>query len=355
MKIFMTGSIIGHKPGTDQMPKEQDAPLFKAAEDIGYEAALTGHDILVRNVESCNVIDQYVLQGVTNFCTEHSTKNPTVELHLPEFFQLNKVHHYSNINIKIFRHPGHSGSSTHDYHRDYFEFLSLTVRAVERCDIAVTMGDGESVRIVGSLAASGKVPVVAIATFGGSSKEVFEQNRNVYSSRFEDSHTYSVLIDRWDQYSAKKVINIADMLNASANNGKNHKYFISYSHKDAIIADQVELLLRRKNRRVLRDEVILQVGEQFPDMIAALIGECDTFLAIGSKNYIASEWCKRELTFAVDKIKPNRIVYLDTDGSGFPIQVSDKLGILASSRDTRHSAIERIISEEKCRGARLSI
>jgi hypothetical protein len=346
MKIFMNGSLIGHKPGTGQTPKEKDLPLFKAAEEIGYEAALSGHDILVRNIVSCNVIDLYVLHGVTKCCSEHSTKKANVELHLPEFFHLNKVPHHFSINIRIFRHPGHGGPSTKDYHGTYFEFLSSTVRAVDRCDIAITMGDGESVRMVGSLAASGKVPVVAIASFGGSSKEVFEQNRNVYSNRFADSHDYSVLIDEWDQYSAKKIINLAEMLNASASNSKNHTYFMSYSHKDVIIADQVELLLRRKNRRVLRDEIILQVGEQLPDTIAALISECDTFLAIGSKNYNTSEWCKRELTFAVDRIKPDRIVYLDIDGNGFPIQVSDKLGIKASSRDARYSAVERLISEE---------
>ena len=346
MKIFMNGSLIGHKPGTGQKPKEKDLPLFKAAEDIGYEAALTGHDILVRNIGSCNVIDHYVLQGVTKFCSEHSTKKTNIELHLPEFFHLKKVPHHSSINIRIFRHPGYGGPSTKDYHGTYFEFLSSTVRAVDRCDTAITMGDGESVRMVGNLASSGKVPVVAIASFGGSSKEVFEQNRNVYSSRFEDSSAYSVLVDEWSKNSAKKIIHLAEKLIASTSNSKNHTYFMSYSHKDVIIADQIELLLRRKNRRILRDETILQVGEQIPDRIAALIKECDTFLAIGSKNYNSSEWCKRELTFAVDKIKPNRIAYLDTDESGFPIQVSDKLGIKASSRETRYSAIEKLIFEE---------
>ena len=90
----------------------------------------------------------------------------------------------------------------------------------------------------------------------------------------------------------------------------------------------------------------IQVGDEFPDTIAALIGECDTFLVIGSKNYKNSDRCKRELTFAVDRIKPDRIAYLDTDESGFPIQVINILGIKASSRELRNSAIDRLIFEE---------
>lgn len=341
MKIFMTGSIIGHKPGTGQMPRKEDKPLLKAAEEIGYEAAFFGHEILLRNIESYNVIDRYILQGIIKLCSDDSSKRAIVELHLPEFCLLNQVSYHPSINIKIFRHPGHG---VQYYPDNYFEFLTSTVRAIECCDIAITLGDGESVRMIGSLAALENLPVAAIASFGGSSKEVFSRNWNAYSSIFTDSHIYSVLFEKWSKGSAKKIIQLAEMLNTFKN--KKHTYFMSYSHKDDIIADQVELLLRRKNRHVLRDEINLKVGEQVPDRIVALIGECDTFLVIGSKNYITSEWCKRELTFAIDNIGPGRIAYLDTDGSGFPIQVSNKLGITARSREARSSAIERLISEE---------
>ena len=37
-----------------------------------------------------------------------------------------------------------------------------------------------------------------------------------------------------------------------------------------------QLLLRRKNRRIFRDETMLKIGDRFPDTIASLIGDCYT-------------------------------------------------------------------------------
>jgi len=350
MKVFLTGSIAGHRPGTGQVPQDADQPLLHAASEIGYEAARAGHDVLVRNVGTQNTVDRYVLQGVARYCEEGTGNKARVEFHLPEFFSVNISSLNPRVEIIAFRYPKHGGPSSTEYHGTYFDFLAATVRAVERCDIAITLGDGESVRMVGSLSASGGTRVLAIATFGGSSSEVYSQNRSVYAISFSDPSIYSVLTDTWEEDAARRIVTLAErMVRRFTPMNKAHSYFISYSSADAIIADQIELMFRRNNRRVLRDETFLRVGQTLPDSIAAMVSQCDTFVAIGSSNYSHSDWCKNELALAAERFRPKRIVFLDTDGTSPPPQLASKLRIRASSRDEMMFAVARLIAEEpKC-------
>jgi hypothetical protein len=348
MKLFITGSIAGHKPGTGQVPQLEDEPLLRAATDIGYEAARANHHVLLRNVQSSNTVDRYVLEGIVQYCDE-TGKAANVELHLPEFYPLETGRLSAGVEFKTFRYPKHGGISPSVY--PWFDFLVATVRAVDRCDIAITLGDGESVRMVGSLAASGRKRVLAIATFGGSSGEVYMQNRNLYATTSSDNSVYSALSDPWQENSAKRIVALAErLIQQVSTRDRSHTYFISYCGGDAEIADHIELLLRRYGRNILRDETCLRLGESLPDSIAAMVSQCNTFLAIGSSKYSKSDWCKNELALAVERFKPERIVLLMTDESQPPTQLASRLRIKASSRDERRLAVERLIGEEPVAG-----
>jgi hypothetical protein len=345
MRVFITGSIAGHKPGVGQAPAEVDDTLFKAGHDIGYEAAKAGYDILLRNVGSPNVIDGYILDGVREYCHRDPARRASVELHLPEHFPLNVDPVYPGIQIMTFRYPSHGVPSRDDYYATYYlRFLASTIGVVDRCDTAVTVGDGETVTMVGSLAALGKARVLAIASFGGSSRDVFEQNRALYASRWRENSAYSVLTEKWSGDSARRVIELIDEL--ASHTDPPHTYFISYAHEDAAVADHLELLLRRRNRHVLRDETGFLIGDRFPDSIGAMIIQCNTFLVVGSAHYTQSDWCKLELAYASEKKAAREIIYVDVDRSDPPIQVSGRLRILAVSRENRLVAVERLISEE---------
>lgn len=347
MRLFVTGSIAGHRPGTGQRPRTEDKPLLQAATELGYEAARAGHVILLRNVTSRNAVDRYVLQGATKWCEQEYWNKATVESHLPDFFSLQADPTPRGLTITAVRYPRHGGSAAGDKAL-YFDWLVATVRAVDSCDVAITLGDGESVRMVGSLSASGSAPVLAIAAFGGSSRDVFAQHRSIYAMKeLPGQPVISALSDRWQTGSAELVVAFAERLcRRRPTESRTRSYFISYSSNDAEIADHIELLLRRNDRRVLRDETFLRAGDRLPDAVAAMISQCGTFVVINSCSYARSDWCQNELALALDTIKPARVVCLITDDSSLPIRLANSLGIRASSRSERRFAVERLIDEE---------
>ena len=123
MRILISGSIAGHLPGTGQSPQESDAELLGAAEEIGYEAATRGHELLLRDIGSKNIVDGYCLKGADRFCMQDPESTAKVELHLPEFWELGADLSLFKVQTTVFRHPTHGGPAIRQYPKKYLEFL----------------------------------------------------------------------------------------------------------------------------------------------------------------------------------------------------------------------------------------
>lgn len=348
MRIFFTGSIIGHKPYASQSPSDKDAEFLLASEQLGYEAGKLGYTILVRNTGSRNVIDHYILKGVSTFCEKHPESYGKIEAYIPSSFFLKIENKLPNLDIKIKSLPNPDGisNSMDPKFGTYIEFLVATSSAVDNCNLVIAMGDGETVRHSVGIASARNIPVLSIATFGGSSQELFEKLQFKYSSIFQDPSTYAVLTNPWRNESAKEIFELAKKLFLKESNNFRHNYFISYAHEISYIADFIELTLLKNNRNVYRDKSFLKAGSHISHTINTMLSKCDTFLAIGSTDYLKSHWCENELILAVEEILPNRIVYLDTDNSPIPIQIRNQLTIKATSRELQELAIYRLIAEE---------
>jgi FixJ family two-component response regulator len=130
-----------------------------------------------------------------------------------------------------------------------------------------------------------------------------------------------------------------------------HSYFLSYSWKNSKIADHVELLLRRNNIKVLRDQVTIRAGGNIPESVKDMINNSETFLALWSNNYKNSRWCPREIEYADsrrhDKQKPYRIILLALDKTkDVPLNAVSDLRLTAGDPASRELAIKKIIEEE---------
>lgn len=128
-----------------------------------------------------------------------------------------------------------------------------------------------------------------------------------------------------------------------------HKYFISYSSKDAIVADHIELLLWRQNRFVSRDERNFASGENLSSEVQSVIDNSQTFLVLLSKNYSQSIWCQDELAYArqiCGKGGLKRLIAIRLDHSDIPLNLSSRLHLNGLDRQERQTAIQRIIDEE---------
>ena len=92
--------------------------------------------------------------------------------------------------------------------------------------------------------------------------------------------------------------------------GKEPFIFISYSHRNADQAAEIISNLNRAGFRVWYDEGLIP-GREWDENIARIIMGCSFFVALLTKEYLASSNCKDELNYARDKDKPMVLVYLE--------------------------------------------
>ncbi len=85
--------------------------------------------------------------------------------------------------------------------------------------------------------------------------------------------------------------------------GQKPYIFISYAHKDAHLVFPVLEELDRRGYRVWYDDGIAP-GSEWPENIAQHLDGCSLTLAFLSPNSVASDNCRREMTFALSKRKP---------------------------------------------------
>jgi DNA-binding NtrC family response regulator len=131
---------------------------------------------------------------------------------------------------------------------------------------------------------------------------------------------------------------------------KQHSYFLSYAPEDSEVADDAELLIRRENRNVFRDEKNVTEGN-ISDKIRDKIARSDTFIVVWSQNYPNSGWRMNELEYAYYCKKNNqrlsRIIFLKLDETDIPDQRSISSVILFKDRVSKKLEITKIVEGEK--------
>ena len=81
--------------------------------------------------------------------------------------------------------------------------------------------------------------------------------------------------------------------------------FISYTHKDNTndFARRLSKDLKRQGWETFLDTSNIRIGDALPQNIAKGIDKCDGMIIIYTKNYCSSDWCPKELNYAVDQKK----------------------------------------------------
>ncbi len=100
------------------------------------------------------------------------------------------------------------------------------------------------------------------------------------------------------------------MNNLRSYKGDQPYIFISYSHKDKDGVFSVLSQMQTDGYRVWFDEGI-DPGTEWDDEIAKNICDCGYFIAFITRNYLLSENCKDELSYARDLDKKRLLVYLE--------------------------------------------
>jgi hypothetical protein len=119
--------------------------------------------------------------------------------------------------------------------------------------------------------------------------------------------------------------------------------FISYAHKDSHLVYPILDDLTARGYRVWYDDGIIP-GSEWAENIAQHLNDCAVTLAFISPNSIASDYCRREITFALSKKKPFLSIMLEpTDlPLGIELQLSAQQCVMGYAFQTRQEFVNKI-------------
>lgn len=124
--------------------------------------------------------------------------------------------------------------------------------------------------------------------------------------------------------------------------GREPYIFISYAHKDDAMVLPAIVALQRAGYRVWYDAGI-QVGTEWPENIARHLLRSTLAIAFISKNAIASDHCRQEITYAISKKVPMLTVRLDD--APMPPGVEMQLNLRQTLNAYLHPNLESFIGE----------
>jgi hypothetical protein len=122
------------------------------------------------------------------------------------------------------------------------------------------------------------------------------------------------------------------------------RVFVSYSHQDESLANQLIIALRERGADVWQDIEELAPGDNLNEQISAAIRGSDIFLVLISPKSVHSQWVQRELQTALATENRTRVVPILVDNTEIPQDIADVLYLVADSSDLSLTA-EQILHE----------
>jgi hypothetical protein len=126
-------------------------------------------------------------------------------------------------------------------------------------------------------------------------------------------------------------------------------YFLSYTHRNRIKADQIEIHLLRQHRQVWRDETDLRAGQKLLSNLYHGIEDAHVFVCVITGAYVQSRYCMAELERAVRRELETgrpRVVILKADRKcEIPRIVADHVWIDVDIEAKLALAIARLLGQ----------
>lgn len=303
------------------------------AASIGHFIADTGHTLLLESDEEIT-FDYHALHGALK-----ASESVDVEVH--RLRSLKRA--YKHLRAANLRQIGYGDPPVRLKKED--RRLWARVGAVAASDVVLIMGGATGTETFGSAATDLRVPLVAIPEFKGAALDWFDRCVVCYQQQPE----LQDLLGAVEQPSktpdsAEAIVQFAELL------AKKHGYFLGYAHEDREAADHLEVLLRRNNRVVFRDEARLRFGDVFERDIEQQLRRSDTYVGLWSRSFAASEWCEKELNWALKlqlkRRRPRRVHLVLLDDTPLPNDYSSVLHAPGKDRDAQVSSVHRILDQE---------
>ncbi|MBX3442949.1 MAG: toll/interleukin-1 receptor domain-containing protein [Planctomyces sp.] len=337
MRILVAGS-------KRQVPGHQHEEFDRIARLIGGAVAQLRHSLLIESGDRIT-FDWHAARGFAKTLTEADRRtlpsDVCLEVHQTTTHPNYDVPSLPEGRVRIFTYNKPPEWLERDDSR-----LWARAAATAQADCLIAIGGNTGTTTFCSAASELKKPVIAIPAFGGAAEVHFPMQKSRYlADEFVSAHLSAIERPETER-DVFRIIECAERLSGR------HSYFLSYSHDDMDAADQIELLLTRSRRAVVRDQTRVRLGERdfFETVLIPAIGACETYVALWSPKFESSAACRRELKEAIKRreegLRPRRIVIVAVDGSPIPEAYNSDLYFPATDRHLRELAVCKIVREE---------
>ena len=293
MRIFVIGSYI-------ETINSEDA-FTKFCREFGKCLAMKNIQLIL-----CSPFEKSVDYEIVKGIREAKKQNLSIDIHYPKLkdveekwdILLKDLH--STIKINKF---GHQAPSTDDKDAIKYSWLYCQIQGISDADFVLCIGgkvEGASNLLLRIAEAQGK-EIIPLPKFGGVGEAFFDRkhyqvkdfwgtdNLAEFNSCNSPSRIANILVDFPKDKNYEEIKKIKE----------SPTFFISYSRSKPAEADYVEMILRRRNLTVVRDETDISASDDIPNSIKENIYKSDVFIAIWCKEYACSPWCYDELSIAL--------------------------------------------------------
>jgi|GEM_PF-2960462 len=295
MRLFIIGSVNAHNNGV---------PDFEAfCNLLGQNLAKTPSTLILCSPypDSC---DSSVVNGIKQSTTVHG--NLQLELHYPGTVEnedeWGKVLAGLDIGIKVMRFR-HESIAENEQGAMTYAWLFSQLQAIANANFVLVIGGKLSgtANLLIQLAEAQQKQIVPLPNFGGIGEVFFNRIRYKLID-FWGSENLSIIQNSHDVELLVAMLNNHQPYAVAAQGGQSqapHSFFISYAKARPAEADFVEMILRRRNLDVLRDDNDFGPGENIPRAINEMIHKSTIFIALWCSEYACSPWCFDELNLAL--------------------------------------------------------
>ena len=198
---------------------------------------------------------------------------------------------------------GHEALAADDHTATKYSWLLSQLRAIEEAHYIILMGGriGGSSDLLVRLADSQRKLLLPLPLFDGVGAACFAHKRYQLRDTWGDKACQLLEREITSQQLVEMLIEHRSRQTAVPllGNIEPVSFFISYPWERPVEADLVEMILRRRNYDVLRDEQSFAPGEHIPQAIEERIRQSTVFIALWCREYACSPWCYDELSLAL--------------------------------------------------------
>jgi len=304
MKVFVIGGTTVPRD-SDKYPQELKV-LEKTMSRLGKRLIGVGHELLVCSPYSGSA-DLEVVRGAAQ--STRVGKGAKVEFHHPhtesiteEVLRLKKK--LSIGKAKSFFHLPPADNSP-DALR--YAWLLAQISAMDRSHAIMAVGGKltGAASLLLALAEEKRKHILPLTFLGGAAEQSFFRQQFALKDRLRNRVAILSEFERVE----RAVSLLGDLARPQDTSEKREvrRFFISYPRSRPQEADFVEMILRRRNQIVFRDDQDFRAGQPVPTEIDQHLYQADVFVAIWCKEYACSPWCFDELDLALKRHKEGRL------------------------------------------------